>query len=267
MKIEGKNINIGLVNNSAQSNVELTQNNNFNNKFQVKTGIFEYIKAAMGEKRIDKICNYQLKKIQWEKKLKESIEEIPEEFISSPRLNLLSNAIDNLKYSYDEDYLAKMFNNIITGELDTRKQKNVLPSFGSVVSQLSKIDADLLNFLAKWHVRQFSLCTITFEGIAEEIGHVYLELDNSIIINDNKNEVDYGVEKVTLENLERLGLIKITSNEVLPQQKEFIKKRFEEYVKNNTKFPNDLLVCHHNILYLTDYGKLFIDICCKSTND
>lgn len=188
--------------------------------------------------------------------LQERAKKIPEKNLVSPRVNILGPTIEGLKYNLDEDYIKEMFTNILISDMDSAKQSKVLPSYIEVVKQLSHDDANFLKTLkdSSTYKNGFFCLELRINNI---INNKYILLE--YIDNDTKIKRFnvYNVSNIILDNLIRLRLINIPSDEF------FVNQSIYEKMLDMTKKNYNTTNIRHNkrILYITDFGKNFIDIC------
>ena len=175
-------------------------------------------------------------------------------------MSIVGPAIDVLKYNIDEEHIKEMFVNILTGEMDNRKQSKILPAYTEIIKQLSKEDAIFLNTLKQIRKHQLSTCIIRLEYYNKE---GYIDLDT--IIADGLHHT-LNPKKIVLENLERLNIINLSSNIMLPENKNIVKNAFIHYkdsYSGRDKPSNANVTYTEGLLTITDFGWNFIDICCS----
>lgn len=197
--------------------------------------------------------------------LDKKVNEIPEDKLQEPPLNIVGPALDDVaKFYYDEEYLRKLFANLIASSMN--KDCYVHPSFIKTIEQLSPDDAQIiykvlvplgLNFSD--HVKNIF--------IAGEFTLIFIEGSNlkrwqdATLLFTIPREIkvprrypDQLALKRGLTNLERLGLI-----------------FFSDLRKSNYKlelFPN----VPNNGVYevtvaATTYGTSFANVCCENPYD
>ena len=74
-------------------------------------------------------------------KIQNKTQEIPEEFLQEPKLNIVGPALEASKYYIDSEILREMFANLISSSVDSRKSSKTHPSFVEIIKQLSSLDA------------------------------------------------------------------------------------------------------------------------------
>lgn len=261
-ELKGNIYNIGLINNTAQANTDISTNINLQPAEcnEIKTGIVELTKAFIDSKTFRFIGETKYNKEKYEYELKQRINNIPNEYITKPRKSIVGPVLENLRYNMDEEQIREMFTNILTGEVDERKQKNILPAYTEIIKQLSKEDAIFLNTLKQVRKHQLSTCIIRLEYDNKE---GYINLDT--IIADGLHHT-LNPKKIVLENLERLNIINLSSNIMLPENKKIVKNAFIHYkdsYSGRDKPSNANVTYTEGLLTITDFGWNFIDICCS----
>lgn len=261
-ELKGNTYNIGLINNAFQANTDISANMNLQPAEcnEIKTGIVELTKAFIDSKTFRFIGETKYNKEKYEYELKQRIKKIPNEYIAKPRKSIIGPVLENIRYSIDEDQMREMFTNILTGEVDKRKQDKILPAYTEIIKQLSKEDAIFLNTLKQIRKHQLSTCIIRLEF---DNNKGYIDLD-TIIAEDLHHTLN--PKKIVLENLERLNIINLSSNFMLPENKKIVKNAFIHYkdsYSGRDKPPKANITYTEGLLTITDFGWNFIDICCS----
>ncbi len=83
----------------------------------------------------------------FEQDLKKKIENIPEENLQEPPLMIAGPVLEALKYTYDEENLREMYENLLASAMDNRKVNNAHPSFVDAIKQMSPLDAKILSIM------------------------------------------------------------------------------------------------------------------------
>ena len=257
---KGNTFNIGLINNSAQANTDITATANFNNNLEIKAGIIPFFKSLLGSKTYKFIGEYKYNKTKYEYNLAQRINAIPEENIIKPRLSVAGPVLESLKYNLDEEHIKEMYTNILISEVDKTKQNRVLPAYIEIIKQINRDDALFIKNLKDMKTSQLSLCFIRLRTKGSK---AYVELD-TIIVNHSKMDNVIKPQKIVLENLERLNIIKLKRNTTIPNETRAIENAFEFY-KNHfaIKDPNTEFFYTKGVLEITDFGQNFINICCS----
>ena len=272
-EVKNNTVNFALVNNTAQINTEINNNIEVMEKFNLKT----YIEALFyTDKKLKKIEHYQIKKAEAEQTIIKEINKIKSENINkNPRLSIIGPAFEQLKYNIEEEQFVELFSNIIAGEFNTQKCNKILPSYINIITQLSKDDATFLKKLSSLNCTDLSLINIRLKN---QKG--FVPIDDVIIINKNNCRESFIPQKIVLENLERLNIIKIDEINHIVKDIDACQQEFELYKSNHIEIikaePNETSTpefsYNQEILKITNFGKNFIYICCseyiqKSTKD
>lgn len=191
--------------------------------------------------------------------LRKKVEDIPSENLVSPRVNILGPTIDGLKYNLDEEYIKDMFTNILTSEMDSRKQSKVLPSYIEIVKQLSKVDAEMLQFFSQNHLKDEPILKLKFKY--KNGGFNYISDDIFLIFNNSYKVLN----AIPINNLERLKIIEPTFMEYR-HNNDLYNEIFQQISATSTiplqAFPLfDKLDYAKGLLHITSFGQNFIDIC------
>lgn len=228
----------------------------------------EFLGSMFSPIMYEYIQNAEYKKKEIDKKLAKKYETIPIEKRTIPRMNIMGPSIDLLKYNLDEEYIKNIFINIMTSEMNKDKQEYVLPAYIEIVKQLSKKDTEVLELLndsyKKNKVIQFALSKLCL-NIDKNKGN-YKVIDNTIIVSyidkETKKSTEFikvaKLETITLDNLSRLGLVKIYDDKELLDEDEYTFSY--DLIKKYNKIEEDTFQ-QRCILEITELGIKFIDIC------
>lgn len=263
IKIEAKtNVNVDLTETSNMITKDLIESKNkISKNIGERIGFcWDFLTAKIKPIMYETIreCDYKLKEI--DTKLAKKYEKIPDDNKTEPRLSIVGPAIEVLKYNLDEEHIKEMFVNILTSEMDNRKQNKILPAYTEIIKQLNKEDAILLKSLKQIRKQQLSTCITRLEFNNDE---GYMDLDTIIVDSLNHTIMP---KKIVLENLERLNIIKLSTYIMIPANKEIVKNAFDNYKSNNfigDKTTEANLTYIDGSLTITDFGWNFIDICCS----
>lgn len=145
--------------------------------------------------------NYQ----DYVEKVNARIGEIQPDKLVEPSLHIIGPAIEASKYYIDSEELREMFANLIAASMDADKTDNVHPSFVEIIKQLNTDEAKILKYIKGHHFP--SLNVFANQGSS-----------HSPVL-ENFSDISYRVKCANpdsihsyLENLNRLGLIKLYSN-------------------------------------------------------
>lgn len=257
---KGNVTNFGIINNTIQNNVELT----LEQKMEIKTSFKEFIKAIFGKLTYKFIGNYKLEKVLFEKYIIAQIDNIDTKKIVEPRLSVVGPTIENLKYNMTEEQIRKMYENILIGELNEDIHSKILPAYIEIVKQLSKEDAVFLKSLKDTKKQQLSLLYVRLKNTTDS---GYIEVEKIIVVHNNNN-VGHTIKpnKIVLENLERLNIIKTNDDITLNGEETSVKNAFDYYRSHfdESLLQKDLTLGYDiGMLEITEFGKNFIDICCS----
>lgn len=155
-------------------------------------------------------------------KVEENTQNIPEEFLSEPQLNIVGPAIEASKYYIESEELRAMFANLIASSIDSRKINETHPSFVEIIKQLSPLDAQIL--------KNFHTTTrhpIAQVRIVNEENHFITTQDH---IMDFTEYDHYELKTTSLSNLQRLGLLDINYSNSIPDSSKY------DFVKNHPAY-------------------------------
>lgn len=201
-----------------------------------------------------------IKMAEFRKNLKEKTDKIPPEFRKEELdLNIVGPTLEALKYTFLEDDLREMFENLLASSID--KREDVFPSFIDIVRQLSSDEAKLLKYLSK-NGNDYPIVDLK-----------YVSDDNTgyLVIVHYFTDIGYGIlEKpelisAYLNDLSRFGLIEIQIGTYLVDDSLY--KSLEDHsviqdAKKETVMdePGKFEIEKHKFS-VTEYGSSFIKSC------
>lgn len=168
---------------------------------------------------------HQLNYEDYVKKVNEKLNNIPNGNLIEPPLNVIGPAIEASKYYIDSEELREMFANLIASSMNSDKTNNVHPSFIEIIKQLNTDEAKILKYIKGQHFP-------TLNVVANQ-GHSHSP------VMENFSDIPYRAECVNpenvhsyLENLNRLGLIKLYSNGTLSDPKVYLALESHTVIKD-----------------------------------
>ncbi len=198
-------------------------------------------------------------------KLEEKYNKIPKENRVQPRTSIVGPTLDILKYNLDEEHIKEIFINLLSSEMDGRKQNGVLPAYINIINQLSYDDAIFLKQFKDNNT--ISFCTSKL--ISKVQNYVGIKSYTKFMIRKNKNNLftTSMLNELTLDNLTRLNILKVDYDNYYTSKKEEY-DTLNKYILNlpitqilQKENPNCIFECNNGIIELTFFGKKFIDIC------
>ncbi|WP_270595887.1 DUF4393 domain-containing protein [Anaerococcus vaginalis] len=208
---------------------------------------------------------YQLKKDKELKDYKEQLEneinQIDPDNLKEPDLSIIGPALESSKYYFEEEQLRSMFAKLVASSMDKSKSSKVRTSFTNIIQQLNKVDAlNLLSFDYK-----------SRKPIARtEIGYNSYKFINDkryqyIFFSNRSIEPMSDVMSASIDNLQRLGLVEVSFDRYFSDDSIYNKFQDSEYIFSYTsmkpKFGDGVFKIEKGVIYLTNLGAQFIDIC------
>ena len=191
--------------------------------------------------------------------LEKKIKQIPEEDLKDGAdLNVIGPALEALKYTFMNDELREMFENLLASSID--KRKCVFPSFADIIRQLNSDEAKLLKYFSK-HGKDYPLVDLHY---VLENGKGYRE------ISVNFSNIGYGLlenpEMISayLNDLNRFGLIDIPSGVYLTNDELYHDLENHQFIaekKNMIFFEKGKFEIKKKKMVITDYGLAFFVAC------
>lgn len=190
-----------------------------------------------------------------------NISSIQKENLQDPKISIVGPALEASKYYFDEKEIRDMFANLIASSIDSTYNGIVQHSFVEIIKQLSPYDAKLFSKLDD----KEAIVDIRIENEAAEGYTIFKNLFlTPLFLNYDKN-------LISIDNLERLGLIKVQEDRWLIDNQHydiFYNNPPYSQIKNESfsfkNMPAEIIV-KHKFLYLTSLGKAFKKVCIKDS--
>lgn len=194
------------------------------------------------------------------KDVKERIEKIPEENRITPKNSVIGNVAEAVKYlDNDEQYLKDMYANLIATACDNKQSDNIHPSFIEIIKQLNNSDILLLQYIFDKNNHEIAFFCLRQE---DKSGHgvdvlKYLLFDDIFkVFSNDPNKISE-----SLENLERLKLIDISTERFFTKDELYEPIRQEEFYKAYQNTFKELFKEQKGIMAMTSFGKKFMKSC------
>lgn len=201
-------------------------------------------------------------------KFKKSIEckvnQIPENDLAQPDIQLIGTAIDDSKYCLEHEELREMFANLIAASLNETKNDKATPFCSMIIKRLTPFDALILSTFSGRHTRP--ICQYDAKDADSLITiqtNVYLEG----ISKANKSDIEK--RAIAISELEALGLVKTNYAEQLLTEslyEPFTRvEAYNEYVAIiENKGGDRKMRVTRGYVALTPTGMQFMDVCMPS---
>ncbi|WPC19454.1 DUF4393 domain-containing protein [Pediococcus inopinatus] len=166
---------------------------------------FDKLHEVAQKKRVQRDQNIQ----QYKDSIAQNIVKIPKENIQEPPLSVVGPALEASKYYIEEKALREMFAKVIAQSMDNRVNNKIHTSFVDIIRQLSPYDAQFLQKLKSKHiyvdspVATMKMVIKNTDGTEKTVFPIISIFD----VND-----DFMKNAVTINNLERLGILKYSAD-------------------------------------------------------
>lgn len=197
--------------------------------------------------------------------LEEKIKDIPEENLQVPPTMIAGPALEALKYTYDEEELREMYENLLASAMDNRKLSSTHPSYVDAIKQMNPLDARVLDRMADF----MQLRSVSVKFCLNNDTQVYTNAMPNIFCQELCDLEDPFTVSLSVINLARLGLIDIIDGTIKGANYEellnhpYVISRKEFYESFGKEFS---IQKSDKVIVLTDYGKAFIKVCLKKGN-
>ena len=226
---------------------------------------FQAIDAALSKPKLwvaEKHYNYE----RTLELLHEKLKNTPEEQIVPPENYVAIPALQQISYCFDSDELRDMYANLLANSMNKVVKNGVHPGFVEIIKQLSPDEAKMLRYLYKNPL----VPTIAIKVYKKPSGMVIVQHLFTNIMEICKCENPNGYEKA-VDNLLRLGLVKLPDDESLTDKSQYEQLKNHPYILNKKKYLEalenvatvDFIEGH---IELTAFGRSFCDICLSTQN-
>jgi len=198
---------------------------------------------------------HQVQVDDFKNKLAEEILKIAKEKLQDPRMSIVGPALEASKYYFDEKEIREVFANLIASSMDSTYNGLVQHSFVEIIKQLSPYDAKLFKSFKDMEP-YVSLIDVYDKGLNKTI------IDRMYI---SQSFNDYKLNEISIDNLIRLGFIKIEEESHLDKD-----SLYEHYSKFGTlasvlKTYDNNKFCVKKYFVITAFGKAFKKVCIKDS--
>lgn len=219
-------------------------------------GILGYRISAWAEKK--RLMHYQNVEL-FKQDLADELNTIPHEFVQDPKLSIVGPALEASTYYFEEEDLRKMFAKLIASSMDSRLNGYVQHSFVEIIRQLTPLDANII----KRYTRQLPIANLALKNQKGSSSVIYPDFYLS------SNFPDISMNSISLNNLHRLGLLKIEYDKWLTKDDEYdyIEKsaeysKLDSYIAMfSTRGDNRTKDIQKGIVTLTSFGSAFKKVC------
>ncbi len=211
-------------------------------------------------KKANLTFKYKLEKFREDLETKTS--KIPQENLQVPPTMIAGPVLEALKYTYDEEELREMYENLLTSAMDSRIAKQAHPSFVDAIKQMSPLDSRVLKEITTH--QQFRCFEVLFTYNEQNAKRVYSYGMPNFFVEELEELGDPFEISTSIINLVRLGMIVITDGTIRGADYTSIHKNafFQERLKafNNYGKPISVEVKKHTI-EINNYGHAFANVC------
>ena len=185
------------------------------------------------------------------------VSNIPEEDLQEPKLSIIRPALEASNSYIEEIEIREMFANLIAASMDKTYNGLVQHSFVEIIKQLSSHDAKLFNNF------NTSEPVVSLVNFINKEGTYNTKVDKLYFSPDFP---DYNLNEISLDNLIRLGLIKVDANQYLSNNSLY--ERYSNFGKICTSFElptKPSKACIKGSLQITAFGIAFKKVCLKDS--
>lgn len=192
--------------------------------------------------------------------LKEKTKDIPEGNLQVPPTMIAGPVLEALKYTYDEEELREMYENLLASAMDNRRLSSTHPSFVDAIKQMNPLDANVLKQIADY--QQLRCVKIRFA--LTESTQFYSKAMPDFFCEELCDLEDPFSVSLSIINLIRLGLIDVFDGKIRGADYESLKNH--PYVTSRKRIFESfqrkfVLQKSDKVIVITDYGKAFIKVC------
>ncbi|WP_252216173.1 DUF4393 domain-containing protein [Clostridium sp. VAP41] len=198
--------------------------------------------------------------------IESELSKIPENKLTEPKLSIVGPALEASKYYIEDSELRKMFAKLIASSMNSDNASKAHPAFVEIIKQLSPLDASNLDVIAKAD----GLPVAEYRAILKNKSSYITLLSNVFLSNPNYSDLNLIV--ASIDNLSRLGLIKINYSTMINNPDVYsifetdptyigIIDDIKKYSSINKDYPYDSAKYMKGTVRLTSIGDYFCSIC------
>lgn len=214
--------------------------------------------------------SFKYKLEEFENDIKEKIKNIPTENLQVPSIRMSGPILEALKYTYDEEELREMFENLLVSSIDSRCSKQIHPAYVEAIKQMSGFDAQVFKKIKNGVQLPCVKANIAY---GDNSGKILLNALPDYFIEELYDEHGSGFSdpfliSTSIQNLGRLGLIEIHSTGYTSidynkfEQNKYFLQVLNKYQNSNIGIKFKIKIEQKGV-ELSDYGKTFADVCLK----
>lgn len=195
--------------------------------------------------------------------VQEKAKTIPEEKLTEPEPYVAIPAVQQLSYCYDSEELRELYANLLVSSMNIDTKYQVHPSFVDIIKQLSPLDAKALEVMKQGS----SLLPIVTVKLNFKENKTYNELLVDYAIDLFPLFHDTGLLSARLQNLDRLGIIKIRYDQMVKPDNRYDvfyqDLMYKDLVATFGNIQNADISLSKGLIELTEFGKSFCKSCCE----
>lgn len=188
---------------------------------------------------------------------------IPIENLQVPPTMIAGPTLEALKYTYDEEELREMYENLLASAMDNRISNKAHPSFVEIIKQMSPLDSIVLKEIVKAQQLKCYNIVFTYEETAKK---VYTYGMPDYFVEELTTLGDIFAVSTSIINLERLGLITIRNGTIRGENYGLITKN-QIYLSRLNYFNSLGKVVNpefnNRTIEINNYGQDFAKTCVK----
>lgn len=209
---------------------------------------------------------------QFKVELQQTVESKEPQYLTEPKQQVVGQALAQVQYCLDEENLREMFKNLIANAADSRYSPMIHPSFSTMITQMSPLDAQNLSLFKGDDALPVAEYRYDMQDGSYHCAFTHVFLANPNVVEDNFCDL----QSASLSSLEHQGLVEIKYGsyladkdaykafEELPLYKE-MKKRvvpYDENVRGDEAPPRIVGVSiTRGMVSLTPLGHAFVKVC------
>ncbi|ENK2265475.1 Abi-alpha family protein [Vibrio parahaemolyticus] len=186
------------------------------------------------------------------------LKNVPDGNIIEPDARVSVPVVQGVQVSEKEPRIREMFSNLLASSMNKEKRDKVHPAYAAVVSQLSTIEADILNSIVPT-LETYEICRYSIDaeeseyipGVQKSRGMV--KLFRSLLL-ENGIETSYEISSAAIDNLTRLNILRL---EKIGSSRIVLSDNDSQVLKYDTN--------RTTVLMVTEFGRLLMESCLDET--
>ncbi|MBF0844494.1 DUF4393 domain-containing protein [Streptococcus danieliae] len=200
---------------------------------------------------------------EFEKNIRESVSEIPEEYLDHSKTGIVLKTLEDARYQLNEESIRDMFSQLVSATMDSRTNSKITPKYSSIIADMSPKEAVLLERI--YH-NMYSVVPVVNLRIRDSVTLSERIFHLDMLLFDTGRDDTFPLELSLLESANLISLkedFRLTSQHFEAIIDEYIgtfPPDLNNFFKGLLRNSNELISFQHSAYFLTELGRSFCSI-------